>query len=72
MRCETCQGMGRIPADSPPFGVILWPCPDCIGGAAHCCEGLTVQPCSEREEVGNAEDHQSLSEKLRRRPPGAE
>ena len=58
MRCETCHGMGMKPSgeriSAPPGGIrsgaslirgsapILVPCPDCIGGTAHCCDGLTA------------------------------
>lgn len=48
VRCETCDGTrwvrrpvyhaGKVVAFCPD------PCPDCRGGVAHCCEGLTA-PC---------------------------
>lgn len=53
MRCETCQGSGKIegavrPGDQAPTNSLATaslPCPDCGGsGIAHCCEGLREQP----------------------------
>ena len=48
MRCETCQGVGRVTYDQhpepkpEPFGC-AFPCPDCGGsGISHCCDGLTA------------------------------
>lgn len=39
MRCETCQGEGKV-------GPLPIPCGDCGGtGFAHCCEGDRVKHC---------------------------
>jgi len=43
--CETCRGLGTVMEK----GATSWwrvPCPDCIGGVSHCCEG---EQWSERE-----------------------
>jgi hypothetical protein len=46
MRCDRCQGNGRIWHGRP--GTFDWeprPCEDCQGsGLAHCCDGLCEQP----------------------------
>ena len=48
MRCETCQGQGKVTYDKHPepkptqFGSVFL-CPDCGGsGVSHCCDGLTA------------------------------
>lgn len=48
MRCETCQGIGKVTYDQhpepkpQPFGSVF-PCPECAGsGITHCCDGLTA------------------------------
>lgn len=48
MRCETCQGVGKVTYDQhpepkpQPFGSVF-PCPECAGsGITHCCDGLTA------------------------------
>jgi hypothetical protein len=54
MRCERCQGLGKLTYDTHPepkpqrLGSVF-PCPDCGGsGITHCCDGLTA--CNEVEE----------------------
>lgn len=50
MRCETCQGTGRVPRHPPELRAYggAWlteekPCPECGGcGVSHCCDGLTA------------------------------
>lgn len=50
MRCETCSGTGRkkrsvkeimqlmeVVYDTRTI-IVEWPCPDCIGGIASCCD----------------------------------
>lgn len=56
MICEVCGGRGwvfRLPHGMNPFEMRLpgiekamqrVPCPDCIGGTAHCCDGICAQP----------------------------
>jgi len=43
MRCENCQGTGKVREWWSLMGGELWadvPCPECGGsGIAHCCEG---------------------------------
>jgi hypothetical protein len=46
MRCEFCHGIGEVlvDADGRPVmrlrdGVVMIPCPVCIGGNSYCCEG---------------------------------
>lgn len=43
MRCERCQGGGRVlPGRGSPSYAL---CPDCNGcGVVHCCDGLREQP----------------------------
>ena len=48
MRCETCQGIGKVTYDqhpepkTRPFGSVF-PCPECAGsGITHGCDGLTA------------------------------
>lgn len=45
MICETCHGVGLV-AKFRAEGALksLLPCPDCIGGVRHCCEGERPQP----------------------------
>jgi hypothetical protein len=49
MICEHCFGNGYVlrhfSSDSGPV-LQHFPCPDCIGGVSHCCEG---EQWSERE-----------------------
>lgn len=52
MRCERCQGIGKLTYDQltpqekgymDQFGSVF-PCPDCGGcGISHCCDGLTAE-----------------------------
>lgn len=49
MRCERCSGSGTVyrrpegmPDEPGWLSVVPVPCPDCIGGTAHCCDGLTA------------------------------
>lgn len=44
MLCPTCNGRGTVDGLTQ-----VYPCPDCVGGNAHCCEGDQVQPVSEPE-----------------------
>ena len=51
MICETCHGIGEVLIDRESNVVsrlrdtlMMMPCPDCIGGHAHCCDGLREQP----------------------------
>lgn len=51
MRCQTCDGLGRVPRDPRSAGMpamvesfvdVFWqPCqnPDCHNGEVSCCEG---------------------------------
>lgn len=51
MRCETCQGTQWIPTGRAWEGdPIMRACPDCIGGQAHCCEGMQEQPEKDDEQ----------------------
>lgn len=65
MRCEACQGTGRVKAPSYPvpppdrdhsIGLSIaprFPCPTCGGsGIAHCCEGEREQPWATRLSLG--------------------
>lgn len=52
-QCQTCRGLrfvdsrGRPPrADS----VGLVPCPECLGGEQHCCDGEQAQPEPDRRD----------------------
>lgn len=56
MKCERCQGRGRIVTakgrwrtyDCDVEYEASEPCPDCNGsGQAHCCDGLREQPCAD-------------------------
>lgn len=47
MLCETCRGtrVVRTTVAVRSIGGVVWypePCPDCIGGQQHCCEGETA------------------------------
>jgi hypothetical protein len=63
MRCETCQGFGRVVwpygyrSPIPAQYEQAWarPCQDCGGGGiAHCCDGLQASDwplCNDGEEL---------------------
>lgn len=66
MRCEKCQGTGRLTYDQMPhpkpteFGS-TWPCVDCGGsGTAHCCDGLTACNDPPEEDGGPTRDEKLL------------
>lgn len=42
MICTTCHGE-RWKWETISNGRARVPCPDCLGGEMHCCEGLTAQ-----------------------------
>jgi len=48
MICEKCKGSGMIKEYDAVIGdtrhIKLIPCPDCMGGIAHCCDGIQEQP----------------------------
>lgn len=54
MRCHNCHGRGNIEiVFQCSIGIdgilrrsnyIVGPCPDCLGGEYHCCEGERAQP----------------------------
>jgi DnaJ-class molecular chaperone len=46
MKCERCQGFGRIPITNHPREAYrLEPCPDCNGcGTTSCCGDSIAQP----------------------------
>lgn len=53
MRCDACQGIGKVTYDQhphpkpEPFGSVF-PCPECAGsGITHCCDGLTAANCGD-------------------------
>lgn len=67
MRCETCQGVGKVTYDQhpepkpQPFGSVF-PCPECAGsGITHCCDGLTA--CND----GIGQEIATMENRLRQR-----
>lgn len=47
MLCPTCNGKARIVMESKIRGQAvteIGPCPDCLNGIQHCCEGDQEQP----------------------------
>jgi DnaJ-class molecular chaperone len=51
MKCERCQGFGRIPITNHPRETYrLEPCPDCNGrGTKSCCGDSVAQPNKDAE-----------------------
>jgi hypothetical protein len=50
MRCEVCQGCGRVPNVGGPEWMPTILCTTCYGaGQQHCCEGLREQPDGDTE-----------------------
>jgi hypothetical protein len=68
MRCEVCRGTGLINCEFDPPA----PCPECISGWQHCCEGLREQPDDARADSPDVRGDSPPSSVRRDGVPAAE